>query len=341
MHTILRHSATSFPSWCVSATGRSLLAHLTTRAPFSSVLMPCYVPEGVIRPFQRRLPVLHYALNDDLSPNVSDLSATLKEAGACPLVIAINYFGYPNDMARVASVVHQRDGILLEDCAHCIGVAVGAPHADLILISFNKVLPTMDGAVLYSRRGSISFPGGHKDVLPHEAVDAYTKHLLLNKALARSTNKKEAEHLIAESARHYDDYYRVIRDDYELRQVKKESMLMAQSSDGWLMAERKHRATLRWQQALKPGMAVRFLPAYVAPMAVPIIVRNRDMMRERLLDAGIVAEVCVKRWDHIPKNDPRFENERRFRDNHLLLPCNDKLALSTAKEAIAGMMELQ
>src|SRR5690349_19162892 len=73
-------------SLCRLATGRSALFHLTKRLPAGhvrAVLMPCYVPEGVIQPFTAAgFERVFYRLRADLTPSVDHVERLLSAIGS-------------------------------------------------------------------------------------------------------------------------------------------------------------------------------------------------------------------------------------------------------------------
>ena len=84
MLTVLRSAHTrSFLSGCRAATGRSLLLHLARRLNPGAVFMPCFVPEGVIKPFLAAgVDVIFYRLTPQLYPDIEHLRELLPKSKA-------------------------------------------------------------------------------------------------------------------------------------------------------------------------------------------------------------------------------------------------------------------
>jgi dTDP-4-amino-4,6-dideoxygalactose transaminase len=111
-------------SVCRLATGRSALFHLIARLPTPhacTVLMPCYIAEGVIRPFRAAdFNVRFYRLNADLTPNEADVAAILDETPGRAVFMLIHYFGFSSASKALLDMLRDHRAIVASDCAHAL-----------------------------------------------------------------------------------------------------------------------------------------------------------------------------------------------------------------------------
>jgi hypothetical protein len=217
MKTVLRHG--TFPisdkgglqfadhaSMCFTATGRSALYHLARMLDCPHVLLPAFVPEGVLFPFVAGGKMIEfYRLTADLAPDWPSIQVYPKS-----LLVIIHYFGNVVD----TTPAYPCNGAVLEDCAHA---PLHRPaSADFTLYSLNKFLPTPDGAVLLSRRMPISHWTERAKPLPTDAMVAYQNHLRANAEIARHSKDQGAREDMLRSAACYQRYYDIMGHDLTL-----------------------------------------------------------------------------------------------------------------------------
>jgi perosamine synthetase len=117
------------------------------------VLLPSYHCLALVEPVVRAgaVPVF-YAVRRDLSVDLDDLAR--KAAGARAL-LAVHYFGFPQEMAALRAFCDARGIALIEDCAHaffgsCGGRPMGA-HGDVAIASTWKFFAVREGGCLVAR----------------------------------------------------------------------------------------------------------------------------------------------------------------------------------------------
>jgi perosamine synthetase len=120
-----------------------------------TVLVPSFHCASMIEPviWSGATPVF-YRINADTSVDLDDIAAKLD--GAAKVLMATNYFGFPQDLAALRAFCDQRGLFLLEDCAHCfLGEKDGQPvgsFGDYAIASSMKFLPIYEGGCLVSAR---------------------------------------------------------------------------------------------------------------------------------------------------------------------------------------------
>jgi dTDP-4-amino-4,6-dideoxygalactose transaminase len=126
--------------------------------PGDRVLMPSYHCASMIEPvvWLGATPVF-YRIHADTQVNLEDVAAKL--AGA-KVMLATNYFGFPQNLSALRAFCDQHQLMLLEDCAHCfLGEHNGKPvgsFGDYAIASTMKFFPIYEGGCLVSARHSLA-----------------------------------------------------------------------------------------------------------------------------------------------------------------------------------------
>ncbi len=318
MLTVLRHyTAQPFTSGCRVATGRSAILHMIRQHKTTVALMPCYVPDGVIKPFQAaNVEIEFYHLQRDLSPDVKDVQRLLSvKAGAKVIVVAIQYFGWRQRFRALRQMVHDVGGILFEDCAHCI--CHGGEDGDVVLLSLNKFLPVPDGAIMVSRNAAVDVTVREPlTPLSDECIAAYNLHLLMNTSIANDGNIGEA---VMASDQAYDVYYTHIT-DMVLHSQSAASRAAEAVTDLAKLAATREASAVRLSSMARTVAVRPFSPCH---FALPIRCNGkRREIEAALYGAGVLAATLTDRWDHV---QPGFHAEMEFFDDHLLLPLDSHI----------------
>lgn len=120
--------------------------------PDASVLLPSYLPDGVVEPFREAgLTVRFYRVDASLRPDVDDVEARVDDGTAA--VVVAHYFGFPQDRVdALRTLCARHDAALVADNAHAPlsrrGVDLLGTAADLGVTSFHKLFAVPDGAAL-------------------------------------------------------------------------------------------------------------------------------------------------------------------------------------------------
>jgi dTDP-4-amino-4,6-dideoxygalactose transaminase len=139
---------------------RIAIAHALELAgvqPGHKVLVPAFHCISMIEPLSHvgAKPVF-YALRQDLSVDLDDIAAKLD--GDTRVLIAVNYFGFPQDLATLRQFCDGRGLIFLEDCAHSFfGANAGRPlgsFGHFAVASLAKFFPVQEGGCLVVGSGT-------------------------------------------------------------------------------------------------------------------------------------------------------------------------------------------
>jgi dTDP-4-amino-4,6-dideoxygalactose transaminase len=127
--------------------------------PGDAVLLPAYHCASMVEPviWAGATPVF-YRIHADTSVDLDDIAG--KTGIATRVLVATNYFGFPQDLARLRAFCDERNLMLLEDCAHSfLGEHRGRPlgsYGDYAIASSMKFFPMYEGGCLVSARHDLS-----------------------------------------------------------------------------------------------------------------------------------------------------------------------------------------
>jgi len=345
-------------SICRLATGRSALLHLIgrlSREGAKTVLLPCYLAEGIIQPFLKSgFTIKFYRLQSDLSPMTEDLGAILGQVKGAAIVVLIHYFGFPVRSPELDSVLAAYSPIVVDDLAHApfATTALGRPLveiAQVALFSLNKFLPVGDGAILISNRSDIdvSMDEGELDELPKHVQQAYRDHLQSALALFDSTDPVQAKELLSDVGNAYETYYAAINSDLSPFRQSAHSRRVEESFPFESLIERRSansRILYEWLDSPVFSLVHQVLPDRSVPFCIPARVnaaRRREII-ETLLDKGILLSTLQDKWDFIPENQRhQYPVEAAFLDEHVLIPVSEFIATESMRGMVAQLNGLQ
>jgi len=120
--------------------------------PSAGVLLPSYLPDGVVEPFREAgLDVRFYRIEPDLQPDLDDIEQGLD--GRTTAVVAVHYFGFRQPrIDDLRALCEDRGAALVEDTAHSPlsrgGGRLLGTTGDLGVASFHKLFAVPNGAAL-------------------------------------------------------------------------------------------------------------------------------------------------------------------------------------------------
>lgn len=346
-------------SACRLATGRSALFHLISRLPVGhgkTVLLPCYVAEGVIQPFRAAgFDVRFYRLGADLQPDEGDVADLLSDAPVQVVFMLIHYFGYPSASRTLLAMLRQAAALVVSDCAHApltrteIGMPLGE-IGDIALYSLNKFIPVCDGAILSSMtpRVDVALDEAALPTLPAPTVKAYARHLQACRLLFDAPSSARAAEYLDMISSAYEEYYKFINCDLSPRRQGVESYHIEARFPFCEAAKVRRRHGARVTQALAGNPLIRplwpTLPVQVVPFGIPVTVadQRRDDVQRRLFEDGVLASTLVDKWDFVPRQrEGHFAVELSFLRDHLLLPVSEFMSDEDATRLIDALQSIQ
>ncbi len=319
-----------------SATGRSLINNLINKLGISkvdSVLLPAYVPEGLLHPLIRNhINILYYKLDQQLFPDLDHLSDLISSNNRIKLCFVIHPMGFEAPISEISSLLKINDIFLVEDCAQGLfskynnGGFFGE-EGTFSLFSLNKFLPICDGAFLLSDL-DIMKPKNHlsSKTLEKGALDAYHKHLNNNRIIRDSIYQNDVKELIKQSSNAYDQYYTFIDTDLSIYRISNQSIKTLSCFDIDSLIENRRNNVIVLYEKLNSRLFQFLYPKYnenIIPMAIPVIVNEkRQKVIEELMCRNILPSIQDNKWNvsFIRKNKDHFIFENDFIERHLLIP---------------------
>jgi dTDP-4-amino-4,6-dideoxygalactose transaminase len=141
----------------------------TAHQKHKKILLPSYIGytnregSGVFDPIQlNNSDYFFYKLNDDLSPDLTDLSEKITSADV-DMVLIIHYFGFcRTDLKFIKNLCLLNDVLMIEDCAHAFYLSDNplriGETGNYSFYSIHKYLPTKTGGLLRVISEEISLP---------------------------------------------------------------------------------------------------------------------------------------------------------------------------------------
>jgi hypothetical protein len=327
-------------SMCRLATGRSALYHLIGRlAPLHcrTVLLPCYVAEGVIKPFVIEGYLLRfYRLTPDLRPDEDHVAALLREVNGRAVFMMVHLFGFPSASASLLDMLSMARMLVVSDCAHAPlsrtndGELLGSV-GHIALYSLNKILPVCDGALLLSNSPEIDVDLSDTvlPVLPATAMDAYRGHLAACRALYCADSLAQAQVEVDALVKNYEAYYEIINNDMMPYRQSDESRRIEEVFPYRTCAKVRRRNAIRLLNELRSPVIKpvhRFLPEHVVPFCIPARVPSgkRAGILQALFKRGVVLSTLADKWDFVPAGqEDQFPVEAAFLKEHVLIPVSE------------------
>lgn len=303
-----------------------------------TVLLPCYIAEGVVEPFSAAgYELRFYRLTSELYPDESDVDRLLQSISAPPVFILLHYFGRPSSSPRLLSKLRQTGALIVSDCAHAPlsrtveGLPLGE-IGDVALYSLNKLVPVCDGAILSSLTSKVDVALDEEILpqLPDAAIQAYDRHLLACRQLFDEPDPSSATKHLKQIEEGYEEYYRFINGDLTPYRQSNASRDVERSFPYDAVAKIRRKNAIRVERAIYSHEIFKplwgSLEENVVPFAFPVRVpaAQRDAVQLELFDNGVMASTLFDKWDFVPREaEAHFAIETAFLQEHLLLPVSE------------------
>ena len=344
-------------SSCTTSTGRSALLYLFQSKFWNnddSILIPAYVPEGIIKPIiASGIKISFYKLDHHLFPNLDDLRSQVKQDPSICACIIIHPLGFEAPIDEIKQILNAHDILCIEDCAHGMfsHYQSGEPFGqkgDCALFSLNKFLPVPDGAVLMSHLDSVNLDVSKASQCSEHsvAINHYMEHLAINSAISDSEDITLGSQLLDDSAAAYNRYYEIMNNDFSLRQMSRTTEVIQMSIDyEALMANRRKNCQFLYQKLDNAQINLLFTDYSdnIIPLAVPALVP--EVKREKWLfdlqKKGISLATLVHRWNYIPANqEAKYSIEVQYINAHVLIPINEFLSEQHMTSLVSALNQL-
>lgn len=313
------------------------------------VLVPAYHCASMIQPvvWAGATPVF-YKVHPDTSVDLEDVLGKLD--GTAKMLMATNYFGFPQDLAQLRRFCDEHGLYFLEDCAHSfLGTHRDKPlgsYGDYAIASAMKFFPVYEGGCLVSSRHDIRSLRLHSAGLGFEAKSAFNA---LEKGFAYG-RMSVLKALLSLPMKAKNLLWSHIKNAAPSKSIS----LGPGASDGgfafepgWLdksaslfsrmlirtvptsrIADKRRKNYLRLHEALSglPGCRPLFakLPEGVVPYVYPMVADNLPEIFPRLKHAGVpIIRFAEYLWDGV--DGTICPNSVELSRHCLQLPCHQEL----------------
>lgn len=265
------------------------------------VLYPDLICDVTMTPCKRLgLKVKFYKVKEDLEPDCGSVEKLVNERTRA--VLAVNYFGFPQDLKPLKEVCSRNGLYLIEDNSHSfLSMADGRPlglRGDIGLLSFRKLVPILNGAALLVNRAFEGAEGleGLRRMGACLPAERRGRRLVSFLKLAESRYRlplgrlRRREPAIPPHGSTEDEEMDFRIDEWSL------SVLSGYPFER--EARRRRANYLKWVQRLSPKgfREVRELPQGAVPSSCPMFVDERDRWFRSYLKKGHRVSV----WPTLP-----------------------------------------
>lgn len=338
-----------------SATGRGALDYLINNMrhkEHSGVMLPAFVAEGVILPFQKnKIPIHFYKLNKDLSPNLDSIQNIVKYHPEAHMIVVIHYFGIEiRNLDDICNLAETSGLMLIEDCAQALGskgrngVYLGC-SGDVSLFSFPKSVPVPYGCLLVINNTSklpflLKEAHYRKSTLSGLALVAHRYYIDLQGYMSRAP-KYQANLMQSFSKLIYLVYYKAICEMKNPAPIDTESSSVIMRFDYQNMINQRYQNLLYLHENIPSHIVLNFtLFDDMVLTGFPLILDNRNYVKKELKKRGIDALSYVRSWSYVPVNSDDFVHEKDILSRHLLLPISENYSVREMKYIVHCLKDI-
>lgn len=298
------------------ASGRACLKAIITAEELAgkTVLLPAYLCDSVLLPFkEKKVKMIFYRVNHQLIIDRDDLFEKIKKEKPDAVVI-IHYFGWiqPRVETIIKRMRKQRPNcVVIEDLVQSYLTSY-QPRGDYWFNSYRKFLPVADGAFVAGKK-KIGQPA-ESAASGVRLMAMLLKNMPCMKQVAWRLFRNHEQREVNRGIRSMSRFSR-----YIIKRVDEEAVKNIRRNNY------QHLALLFAKEAGKEtDIPVLFpkLPDGVCPLGLPIIVKNRDAVQQRLIRKKIY---CPVHWD-LPAdiNKKKFPVSHAVSEHILTIPIDQR-----------------
>lgn len=284
-----------FPETIGTFMGRdalALAASYLVSDPEYAVLLPAYNCPDVLRSFARSNRVLFYDIREDLSIDPNVVTDSLRRNKVRALVF-INYFGFLQPhREQIKESCLQSGVILIEDCAHSLLTEGSGETGDIVIHSFRKILPTLDGGGLKVNLKEKPLNAAFRPRWNSDLLSALIKIKTLLNFHSNTFNRAKFESHASLTTTTTDNSNGRRKPALPLSRFAETAIAKASFPE---IVERRRADFEYWltfcegQQTLTPLFSA--LPFGVCPLGFPVLLSNPAQVEEQARKAGITLRV--------------------------------------------------
>lgn len=299
------------------------------------VIMPSFVAQGLILPFERRgVEIQYYHITEEFAPDIFDIIKIIKQSdNRIKAIGLIHYFGiFQKAVHELKEICKRNNIILFEDCVHGLfsvndrNEPIGS-IGDISFFSLPKALPVPDGAIFFVNNESISINLCFQRSLYHQlSVVFQIVYLLLKRAEIKIQNYYLSLPLNFISKVLYFFYYYFICKVKSNTRISSVTLRIIKNIDYSELIHRKIIIYNFYKTMLNVSASSSAISRKSNMNAVtsgyPLILAIKNGVFTTLMKKkGIEVLSYTKFWNYIPDYG-EYKNEKFILMHHILLPIN-------------------
>lgn len=289
---------------------RCAIQHLVTSFRPPQVWMPSYLCCSMLEAVDQRITeLMFFPVAADLKVRSLDWLDLLVPRS---LVVMIDYFGFPIDTQLMQSV-HARGAYLVEDASQALLSTHVGLHSDFVVYSPRKILGVPDGGILQYKRGH----------MPEPVQLLSPPYVWWLKALESCVARREFDKFSGE--RQWFSLFREVEATYPLgpfRMSELSEVLLQTAFDYSSIAQARRANFLLLSQRLEEHALFRTLDVETVPLGFPIVVENRDVVRQALFEYKVFPPIHWMIAECVP---PDFAGSHKLSSDIMTIPCDQRL----------------
>jgi len=307
------------------STGRDSLVYAIRAHKIEMMLVPSYFEDGVLTVLQNeRIKIKFYKVNENLQIDLCDIEKQSRNADS---LLIVHYFGFPQPIKQIKKFCESHRIILIEDCVQSMLSSDAAkPLGSFGQISFNslrKFFGIPDGSVLTTTKKTlIQESKYHQNFVKKREEALIGKHYFLknNPKYSRFYFKKafiEPENMIHKYPKP--------------APMSKISLRIMKKID-YPQIIKKRRKNFEFLLAnLEDISLYKKLPKGVCPLGFPIIVNNRNKIKNYLIKNKVYPPI---HWPLSEKIQNKFKVSGKISKHILTMPLDHRYNLKDMNRVV-------
>ena len=293
------------------------------------ILLPSYLCESIVTAVKYAgIKYDYYKINEDFSIDLDSLDEMSRSSS---IVFIIHYYGFPQNLNEIKRISKRNNNVLMEDYTHGVFSKYEDKylgfHGDVGVCSLRKSLPLYEGAMLLLNNKENTSCFNNQGIRDRLAFGDILK--ILNLALKNLEFKfgfSIRKYLLSNDKLKTAYMKREIEKDINVKQgISKTSKLMLNSINAEEIVLSHRKNYKYYLENLigndKIGIPFKSLDEGICPLGFPVLIENRNLIRNCLLRSGINLRSY---WDKLPDDVSEKEHfkSHKLSSQILVLPVH-------------------
>lgn len=307
------------------SSGRDSLVYAIRAYKIKKMLIPSYIEEDIIKQILKEgIIVKFYNINKNLNIDLEDVEKKVKNFDS---ILIIHYFGFPHDVKKIQQICKENNLIMVEDCVQSMLSSYdNKPLGSFGEISFNslrKFIGIPDGSILtITKKTKIIESTLHKKFVEKRINALIGKYLYLNKEKSHSHFYFKQAFIGSEK----------IMEKYEKpAPISTESLKILQRIDFSEMIKIRRQNFIYLLSELESLALYKKLPTNVCPLGFPIIVKDRNKIKKKLIENKIYPPI---HWPLSSKISKSFRDSWKISSHILTIPIDQRYNIEDMERII-------